>query len=74
MFLFSFIIAGCNNSKTGKNTESLAFGNNGLFLCPNGILYNDNNKVSFTDFNSGETTPVCNKPDCKHEYTHHQQQ
>lgn len=67
MILSSFIIAGCNNSKTSENTESLAFGNNGLFLCSNGILYNDNNIVSFTDFNSGETTPICNKPDCKHD-------
>ena len=67
MILFSFVLAGCNNSKTGENTEALAFGNNGAFLCPNGILYNDNNLVCFTDFGSGETTPVCNKPDCKHE-------
>ena len=46
--------------------NELCFGSFDIFLCPQGVVSRDRNFIHFTDFDSGESTVLCSKPDCRH--------
>ena len=47
-------------------TKTVCFGRGGNYVCPQGIVSSQSSIIRFTDFENGETIPLCSKPDCKH--------
>ena len=48
------------------SSVDVCFGTADTFVCPEGVLYSEAGFIHFTDLESGESTVLCSKPDCRH--------
>ncbi len=64
--ILMLLLMGCGN-KEKLPEEKIVFDFFGYSLCKDGIINTMSEVLTITDYNSGVTVPLCDKPNCAHE-------
>ena len=67
LFLILLIMGGCKNEEQLPEEEIVFDFSTAFSLGKDGILYHGGDQLYITDYATGATVPLCDKPNCAHE-------